>query len=142
MRAFKYLAALILVSAISSCASLNREQTNTWLDSKGGTSNINMTGTWDSGGLATGGWGGGKFIQEDKRFYGTLGLYYVDGIVNGDDVYMAISSGGKVYYTARLKKSGDDSFTGKAAEGTIIDGPESQKAVIYLISLKKASGNQ
>jgi hypothetical protein len=142
MNAIKYLAICLVVFTVYSCVSLSREQTNAWLSTKGGASAINMTGSWDSGGIATGGWGGGNFIQEGQRFYGTMGLYYVDGIVNGDDVYMAISSGAKVYYTARLKKSADGTFAGKAVQEILIDKPEAQNAVTYLIMLKKITGDQ
>jgi hypothetical protein len=142
MKSIKYLTICLLAFTVYSCASLSREQTNAWLSTKGGASTINMTGSWDSGGIATGGWGVGNFIQEGQRFYGTLGLYYVDGIVNGDDVYMAISSGIKVYYTARLKKSADGTFAGKAVQEIIIDKQEAQNAVTYLIMLKKFTGDQ
>jgi hypothetical protein len=138
MKTFKYLALCLLILAVYSCASLTREQTISWLSSKGGESTINMTGDWESGGIASGGWGAGHFIQEGNKFSGTLGLYYVDGIVNGNDVYMSISSGTKVYYTARLKKSADGSITGKAVGKIIIDDPQAQYAEGYLIMLKKS----
>lgn len=134
-----YLSLLFFALISISCASLTRDQTNAWLNTKGGQSNINMTGTWDAGGAASGGWGTGNFIQTGNRFSGTLGIYYVDGIVNGDEVFMAISSRAKVYFTAQLKKSTDGSITGKASEGVIINEPNSQNAVSYLISLKKAN---
>jgi hypothetical protein len=142
MKSINYLAICLLLFTISSCVSLSKEQTNTWLSTKGGASAVNMTGNWDSGGIASGGWGAGNFIQEGQRFYGSLGLYYVDGIVNGDDVYMAISSGAKVYYTAHLKKSTDGSITGKAVQEVIIDAPGAQNAATYLIMLKKITGGQ
>ncbi len=134
---FKLIAVVFLGVVIFSGAGLTREQTNIWLNSKNGESSINMSGKWDSGGIMTGGWGEGTFIQEGKYFHGSLGLYYVDGVVVGADVYMAISSGKKVYYTAQLKKLADGTLTGKAVAG-IIDKPESNNAESYLISLKKA----
>lgn len=129
--------ALVLMIAISSCVTLTKEDTNKWLKSKNGEAGINMTGRWDSGGLATGGWGEGNFIQEGSRISGTLGLYYVSGVVIDEKVYMAISSGNKVYYTARLKKQPDGTITGKAVESKIIDSPEAENADSYLISLVK-----
>jgi hypothetical protein len=137
MKSAKLLSVCLLVFMISSCASLTREETNTWLNLKTGESRINMTGIWDSGGLMTGGWGEGHFVQDGKRFSGSLGMYNVDGIVSGEDVYMVLSSGSKVYYTAQLKKSGENIFTGKAVQDAIIGRPESQNAVSYLISLKR-----
>jgi hypothetical protein len=142
MKAIKYLTICLLVFTVYSCASLSKEQTNAWLSTKGGASTVNMTGSWDSGGIASGGWGGGNFIQEDQRFYGTLGLYYIDGVVNGEDVYMAISSGAKVYYTAHLKKTADGSIIGKAVQEVIIDAPGAQNAATYLIMLKKITGEK
>lgn len=139
MKKATYLSLLFFVLISISCASLTRDQTNAWLSTKSAQSNINMTGTWDAGGAASGGWGTGNFIQEGNRFSGTLGMYYVDGIVSGDEVYMAISSGAKVYYTAQLKKTAEGIFTGKAVQDVIITMPGSQNAVSYLISLKKAN---
>jgi hypothetical protein len=141
MKAIKYLSVCLLLFAINSCTSLGLEQSNAWLNTKAGTSTINMTGDWDSGGIATGGWGTGRFIQEGQKFFGTLGLYNVDGVVNGNDVFIAISNGAKVYYTAHLKKSDDGSIGGKAVAGILIDRPEAQNAATSLIILKKISAD-
>lgn len=137
MKSARLFSICLFVLIFSSCISLTREETNAWLNSKAGESGIDMTGTWDSGGIMTGGWGEGRFIQDGKRFSGSLGLYNVDGMVNGDDVYMVLSSGTKVYYTACLKKTGENSLIGKAVQDVIIGNPESQNAISYLISLKK-----
>ena len=134
---FKSMALFLLVFAIMSCAGLTREQTNQWLNSINGSSDINMTGKWDAGGMVTGGWGEGNFIQEGRYFSGTLGMYNVDGVVSGKEVYMAITSGSRAYYTARLRQFADGTITGKAVENTIIDEKEFQNAASYLISLKR-----
>lgn len=133
----KLVVVLILAVFLSSCASMTREQTNVWLNSKNGGPVIDMAGKWYSGGVTTGGWGDAVFIQEGKQFHGSLGMYYVDGVAAGEDVYMAISSGKRVYYTARLKKMADGTITGKAVRDVIIDHPESTRAVTYLITLKR-----
>lgn len=133
----KPLAILISAFLILSCMRLTREDTNAWLHTKTAGSGIDMSGKWDSGGFTTGGWGEGDFIQEGRHFHGSLGMYYVDGVVTGEQVYMAISSGNRVYYTARLEKMGDGSLTGKAVADVIVDRPESDRAVTYLISLRR-----
>lgn len=89
---------------ILSCARLTKEQARLWLDSINGEPKIDMTGQWDAGGMFSGGWGVSNFIQEGKDFSGSLGMYNVDGAVVGEQVYMSLSSGRRVYYTARLKK--------------------------------------
>jgi hypothetical protein len=142
MKSIKYFTINLLVLFISSCASLDRGKANAWLNSKGGASTINMTGIWDSGGALTGGWGQGNLIQDGMRFYGTLGAYYVEGIANGENIYMSLSSGSRVYYTAQLKKSSDGSLVGKAVKDILIDNPDAQNATTYLIMLKKISEDQ
>jgi hypothetical protein len=42
-----------------------------------------------------------------------------------------------MYYTAYLSKSADGTMTGKAVENTLIDKPEANHAVSYLITLKR-----
>jgi len=126
-----------LVLTISACNRLSREQSSEWLGQKSGQISANMTGKWNSGGVWSGGWGEGNFIQEGRRFSGTLGLYYVDGTVSGDSLYLVLYSGKKVYYTARLKKNAEGFYIGKAVYKVIIDQPESEKAESYVMSLKK-----
>ncbi len=133
----KLIAVSILAALLLSCAGLTREQTNNWLSAKNGGPAIDMAGKWYAGGVTTGGWGEGDFIQEGKHFHGSLGMYYVDGVAAGEDVYMAISYGQKVYYTAHLKKLADGTITGKAVADMMIDRPEASGGVIYLISLKR-----
>lgn len=129
----------LLVLTISACNRLTREGSSAWLGQKGGQVSVNMTGKWSSGGVWSGGWGEGNFIQEGRRFSGTLGLYYVDGTVSGDTLYLVLYSGKKVYYTARLKKNAEGFYIGKAVYKVIIDQPEAEKAESYVISLKKIS---
>lgn len=133
----KRLAIIILAFALFSCAGLSREQSMMWLDSKDSESSIDMTGKWDAGGIATGGWGEGNFIQEGDRFSGTLGLYNVNGKVTWDSVYMVLTSGGRVYYTARLKITDPERMNGKAVEGAIIDSSDAQYATSYLMTLRR-----
>jgi hypothetical protein len=101
--------------------------------------NANLTGEWDTGGVWTGGWGKGSFIQEGRKFSGTLGLYFVEGVVSGSDVYMVIFSGKKIYYTALLKKTDSGTYMGKVAEKTIVDRPDSRNANTFVMTMKRKS---
>jgi hypothetical protein len=130
---------LFFITMMSACSGLTRKETNAWLATKAASTNINMTGEWDTGGVWSGGWGSGKFIQEDDRFTGTLGLYYAEGVVSGEQIYMVIYSGNKVYYTAILKKADNGMYMGKAVYRVLADKPEAKEAQSYLISLKKVT---
>lgn len=44
---------------------------------------------------------------------------------------------GNVYYTARLKKTGDDAYRGKAVEGAVIGTDEAESATICPIVLER-----
>jgi hypothetical protein len=132
----------IAIVLFLSCAGLTRKDTNAWLTRvvvEKEAPEVNLNGLWDSGGgVMTGGWGDGNFVQEGKKVYGSLGFYYVDGIVNGKKVYFALSSGNKVYYTARLTSSDNGKkLTGRACEGAFIDDPDAENARSYPIVLKK-----
>lgn len=130
---------LLVISMLPACSGLTRKDTNAWLDTKTASSSLNMTGEWDSGGVWSGGWGSGKFIQEGNRFTGTLGLYYAEGVVSDEQIYMVIYSGSKIYYTAILKTSDNGLYMGKAVYRVLADKPEAKEAQSYLISLKKVT---
>ena len=139
MKIGTYFIFCLMIITLSSCAGLTTEETKPWLNSMAGATNLNMTGVWDAGGAIAGGWGEGRFTQKDNRISGTLGLYNVNGVVNGTDVYLVLISGGSVYYTAHLNKSSDGSYVGKAVEGAIINKKGSENAVSYLMVLKQVS---
>jgi len=48
-----------------------------------------------------------------------------------------LCSCGNVYYTVRLKKTGDDAYRGKAVEGAVIGTKEAESATIYPIVLER-----
>jgi hypothetical protein len=125
----------LLALTLSACA-LTRSDTNPWLESKAGKTNDNISGKWTTYGGAGPNWGEANFIQDGSRFYGTLGSYYVDGSINGDHLYLVLSSGKKVYYTARLNKSPDGGYAGKVAEGAIIDSGRADDG-FTLMTLKR-----
>lgn len=128
----------LLVLTLSGCA-LTRTDTNPWLDSKAGKTSDNISGKWTTYGGVGANWGEANFIQDGSRFYGTLGSYYVDGSINGDHIFMALSSGKKVYYTARLNKNPDGGYAGKVVQGAIIDQSRSDDG--YQLMTLKRLGN-
>ncbi|MBP8169356.1 MAG: hypothetical protein KAX99_06790 [Azonexus sp.] len=132
-------ATCLLALLVAACAttSLNKAESNTWLDLRAGAADYDISGKWDSGGSWTENWGSANFIQDGARFYGQLGSYYVDGSINGNYMYLALSSGKTVYYTAALKKDPDGSYSGKVASGYIVDGPGAENAGVTLISLRR-----
>lgn len=139
MKLTKTLMAFLLVLTMSACGGLTREDTNAWLDTKIGPANINLTGEWDTGGVWTGGWGKGSFIQEGRKFSGTLGLYFAEGTVSDDEIYMVIFSGKKIYYTALLKKVDSETYMGRAVEKAIVDSLDSRNANTYVLKMKRIS---
>jgi len=128
---------LALFLAACATSSLNKAESNTWLDLRAGAADYDISGKWDSGGSWTENWGTANFIQDGARFYGQLGSYYVDGSMNGNYLYLALSSGKSVYYTAILKREQDGSYSGKVASGYIVDGPGADTAGVTLISLRR-----
>lgn len=117
---------------------LSVKQIDPWLAAqKTAAPQVNLSGRWDAGSSFSGGWGEGNFVQEDREVTGSLGMYYVKGVVSGTDVYLAIMSGDEIAYTARLSQKPDGSFFGKAVYYAIIDTPEAQQAEAYPISFTK-----
>jgi hypothetical protein len=129
------LAALIALT-LSACA-LTRSDTKPWLESQAGPAGDTIAGKWTTSGGVGANWGEANFIQDGSHFYGTLGSYYVDGSINGDHLYLALSSGKKVYYTARLNRSPDGSYAGKVVEGAIIDQSSRSDSGYSLMSLRR-----
>jgi hypothetical protein len=130
------LVAVLLALTLSACA-LTRTDTNPWLESKAGTATENISGKWTTYGGAGANWGEANFIQDGSRFYGTLGSYYVDGSINGDHLYLVLSSGKKVYYTARLNRSPDGGYAGKVVQGAIIDHSSRSDDGYSLMTLRR-----
>ena len=127
---------VLLALTLSACA-LTRSNTNPWLESRAGKAGENISGKWTSSGGVGANWGEGNFIQDGSRFYGTLGSYYVDGSINGDHLYMALSSGKKVYYTARLARNPEGGYDGKVVEGAIIDHSNHTDDGFTLMTLRR-----
>jgi hypothetical protein len=137
------LKSLCLVSLLSltlaACASLTRSDTTPWLESRAGTVNEKIAGKWTTAGGIGANWGEGSFIQDGSRFYGTLGSYNVEGAIDREHVYLALSSGKKVYYTARLKRMLDGTYAGQVVEGAIIGQANGADDGISLMTMRRIS---
>ncbi|OHD71031.1 MAG: hypothetical protein A2W19_08445 [Spirochaetes bacterium RBG_16_49_21] len=134
----KILASFILLAQcalISSC--LTHYQTNTWLNTQKGVPTINITGGWDAGSVFGGGWGGASIVQNGNEIIGTIGLYNIKGVINGDNIYLIFTSGAKIYYTGHLKPSQDGSLVGITVENAIVDTNGAQNAMKHPIIMKK-----
>ena len=98
MRLLRFLGTAFLALTLAACAAtLTKIDTTPWLDARAGSNDYDVSGRWDTGGSWGGNWGEANFIQDGARFYGQMGSYYVDGSLNGNYLYLALSSGRKVY---------------------------------------------
>jgi hypothetical protein len=98
---------------------------------------VDITGRWDAGSAVAGGWGEGNFIQEKANFSGSLGLYYIKGVVSGSELHFALISNERVYYTGIMTQTGPESFSGKAVKYAFVDAEAAKTAETYFISLQK-----
>lgn len=142
MKLSAFLSTILLAIVLSACSvAMTKQESNPWLDLRAGSADYDISGKWESGGSWGGNWGEAQFIQDGARFYGQLGSYYVDGSMNGNYLYLALSSGRKVYYTAQLKREPDGSYAGKVAKDYIIDGMGADNAgyQVMILSRPKAT---
>lgn len=100
----------LLTITLASCNQKERYAANglaadDWIAANGGIAGMNVTGSWQSHEF---GWGGIRFIQSGSTVTGAMGNYSVKGVVNGQRLYLALSSGGWVYYTMILQKEGSN----------------------------------
>lgn len=140
--AHPFAAALLALTLAACSTAMTKVETNPWLEARSGAADYDIAGRWDTGGSWSGNWGEANFIQDGARFYGQLGSYTVDGSMNGNYLYLALSSGRKVYYTALLKREADGSYAGKVAQDYIIDGPGADNAgyEVMILRRKPATG--
>ena len=75
-----------------------------WLQANVGQAGVNVQGAWEAW---ESGWGDIRFEQLGSSVNGAMGNYSVRGGVRGSRVFLALTSGGYVYYTVVLTKSGD-----------------------------------
>jgi hypothetical protein len=117
--------ALTLLGIACAAPSLTHEQATTWLDARAGASRLDVDGAWEStASFVAGGWGDANWIQKGSRVDGTLGLYQVQGRVNGQKLYLVILSNGRVYYTAILEPAKGGGLRGAAVAAALADAPE------------------
>ena len=111
---------VILVVSISlfliSCFTMPMIKGEKWLYSKQENPKINISGKWVSQE-----WGKGTFKQENKDVNGSLGEYPVKGVVSGTTVYLLMYWGEKVYFTAELKASDNNTLKGVYVKYAIVD---------------------
>lgn len=115
---------------------LTFEKTNAWLNSQKGVPKINISGDWDAGSIFAG-WGSAIIVQKGNEFYGTLGLYNIKGVINGDNIYYILTSGSKIYYTGSLKYTQSGNLEGLAVEKAIVDTEGAVNATKYPLIMKK-----
>ncbi len=90
---------------VTSCA-LKLAEVDSWLITKSGdrASEIDLTGYWqDSKGTGFLTWGEGYLHQDQNKIKGNIGEYSITGRVSGKTVYLVLTYGKRVYYTARLE---------------------------------------
>ena len=75
-----------------------------WLQANSGPSGLNVAGAWEA---EESGWGAVRFEQSGSRVSGAMGNYSARGVVRGPRLFLALNSGGYVYYTAVLPKRGE-----------------------------------
>jgi hypothetical protein len=139
MSLYRTLIACTLALFLAACggATLHKTDTTGWLDLRAGAADYDISGKWSTANSWSGNWGDANFIQDGAKFYGQLGNYTVDGSSNGNYLYLALSSGSRVYYTALLKREADGSYAGKVAQDFIIDGPSADTAGYQIMILQR-----
>lgn len=108
---------LLLLASLIGCmrAPLSIYPAKYWLNTKTGPAAVNINGQRNAGE-----WGEAYFYQKDKMVSGLIGGYTVEGVVEGEKLYLVISANGTFQYHAILQMS-DGVLQGKygvpSAEG-------------------------
>ncbi|HEY5741278.1 MAG TPA: hypothetical protein VIS99_01950 [Terrimicrobiaceae bacterium] len=103
------LSAIVAASFLAGCNlkekyARNNFAADQWLQASIGRASVNVTGAWEA---EESGWGDIRFEQIGSSVNGAMGNYSVRGVIRGSQVFLALRSGGYVYYTAVLKKNGE-----------------------------------
>ena len=109
MKPGSILIAAVLLGALTGCNlkqkyARNNLAADQWLQANVGQAGVNVQGAWEAW---ESGWGDIRFEQLGSSVNGAMGNYSVRGAVRGSRLFLALSSGGYVYYTVVLTKSGD-----------------------------------
>ena len=110
---------------------------DTWLEAQNMPSQMNVSGRWDAGESWSGGWGEANLIQQGRNVSGTLGLYNVKGVISHKTMFITLTSGDYVYYTAKLDMKNDGSLSGMAYREAIAGSPEAEKVESFPIIMKR-----
>jgi hypothetical protein len=118
-----------------------QQAATTWLDSHTEPGTFDVSGEWESTAFyLAGGWGSGTWIQNDNQVKGNLGLYIINGRVSGQKLYMLISSGNRVYYTALLEPTKDGGLlVGMAYPNQLADAKDLRLTDQVPVSLRRPS---
>jgi hypothetical protein len=106
----RWVACLVVIAGLFTGCNLkekyarNNLAADQWLQANRGTAKVNVAGAWEA---RESGWGDVRFEQAGSSVSGAMGNYTARGFVQGSRVFLALSSGGYVYYTVILNKSGD-----------------------------------
>jgi hypothetical protein len=109
MKLSRVLTALLIIGGLAGCNlkekyARNNFAADQWLQANVGSAGVNVQGAWEA---RESGWGDIRFEQLGSSVNGAMGNYSARGVVRGSRVFLALSSGGYVYYTVVLTKSGD-----------------------------------
>jgi len=81
---------------------------NIWLQINIGDPKVNLSGTWNEPE-----WGKGVIVQKDSLIYGKLESYELEGVIDGEMIYLVIKYSGSIRYYAILEAQGKDKLIGK-----------------------------
>ena len=109
MKIGRIISLMVLIVGLASCNlkekyARNNLAADQWLQANRGPASINVTGAWEA---REAGWGDIRFEQVGSTVNGAMGNYSARGVVRGSRLFLALSSGGYVYYTVVLNKSAD-----------------------------------
>jgi hypothetical protein len=101
MKKIHILLFLLLTLSFSSCV-ITMTKVRTWLETQRGVSEIQIQGKWYSEQF------GNTFIdQNGSSISGTIGNYYIEGVINKNIVIMAITSKNLFQYLAVVEMKDD-----------------------------------
>lgn len=115
---------LTLLFSLVGCGRITRDyvltQARGWLNQQKGPTTNNIEGEWV--GITTG-WRGGIYIQDGNRITGNMEMYSIEGVLNGDSVYLIALSEGYVSYTIIMHLRDRNTLVGKYS-GKLVDNED------------------
>lgn len=100
------LASVLLLSACNSPQRFeaNHAAARQWLAAQAGKAGSNLTGKWKD--ATRDDWGNAELVQRGNKISGTLGVYEVEGVVNGPRVSLALKTDDWYYYSVEAIHKG------------------------------------